>query len=583
MINRIKIFTLIFAGITFLFISNVGAQYAVKLADDEFELYNYSKAIDLYQKAYKQKQTLHTAQQLAKSYAISRDYEQAEQWYAKALAISNSSNENLLGYAKALQSNGKFAEAKAKFEAYFAADKQASTQQKEIFLASCDFALKAIANPTNVTVENFAHLNSENSDWGPFTYQNGVSFTSDRSAKVHVNNETSRSFLKFDRRLELPSEDYNGWTGTKYLRWFLKSGQDDLKLFPVKTNTNYHVGSASFTANADQVYFTLTRIPETIIRVKDQPSTIHVETYFAIKDKDGNWSEPVALPFNNANEYCIADPFISPDGNTLYFSSDTPGGKGGNDIYLVKKNADGTWGNPQNQTAVNTIGNERSPALDAKGKLFFASDGRVGLGGLDIFTLETNGNIENLGFPINSPRDDFAFFLNDEGKIKYLSSDRSGGAGSDDIYTVEDKSAVLAIKQPEDVVVKPAPDRVKVERPKDQFIIKNIYYDFNKFNIRPDAAIELDKIVTILEDYPELSIELGSHTDSRANDAYNLWLSNQRAKAAVEYLIEKGIAKSRLTWKGYGETQLLNRCANDVNCPAEDHQINRRTEFKVIR
>lgn len=110
-----------------------------------------------------------------------------------------------------------------------------------------------------------------------------------------------------------------------------------------------------------------------------------------------------------------------------------------------------------------------------------------------------------------------------------------------------------------------------------------VYWDFNKFNIRPDAAIELDKIVTILEDYPELSIELGSHTDSRANDAYNLWLSNQRAKAAVEYLIEKGIAKSRLTWKGYGETQLLNRCANDVNCPSEDHQINRRTEFKVIR
>ncbi|RZK73131.1 MAG: OmpA family protein, partial [Pedobacter sp.] len=110
-----------------------------------------------------------------------------------------------------------------------------------------------------------------------------------------------------------------------------------------------------------------------------------------------------------------------------------------------------------------------------------------------------------------------------------------------------------------------------------------VYWDFNKFNIRPDAAIELDKIVIILEDYPELSIELGSHTDSRANDAYNLWLSNQRAKAAVEYLIQKGIAKSRLTWKGYGETQLLNRCANDVNCPAEDHQINRRTEFKVIR
>lgn len=581
--NTFKNLKILFAGFLVFAAFIANAQYAVKQGDDEFELYNYSKAIAFYQKAYKQKPTPRTAEQLAKAYEIIRDYELAEQWYATASALPNSRAENNFGWAKALQRNGKYAEAKQKFTEYFVKDTAINNEQKQLYLASCDFAINAMANPANVNVENYAILNSENSDWGAFPYQGGMSFTSDRTAKVYVNTANERSFLKFDRRLELPSEDYNGLTGEKYLRWYFVKGNDDLKLFEVKTNTNYHVGAASFTADGSVAYFTLTRIPETIKKIKNQPSTIHVETYFSTKDKDGNWSEPISLAINNVNEHCIADPFISRDGNSFYFSSDMAGGKGGSDLYMMKKNTDGSWGTPQNLAEVNTFGNERSPMLDHTGKLYFATDGRIGMGGLDIFSRDASGAIVNLGFPINSSRDDFAFWVDDQGKIKYLSSDRSGGAGSDDIYSVNDKVELLAVRPPEPNTVTKSPDRLKVERPKDHFIIRNIYYDFNKFNIRPDAAIELDKIVTILEDYPELNIELGSHTDSRANDAYNLWLSNQRAKAAVLYLVQKGIDKNRLTWKGYGETMLLNRCSNGVNCPPPDHQTNRRTEFKVIR
>lgn len=113
--------------------------------------------------------------------------------------------------------------------------------------------------------------------------------------------------------------------------------------------------------------------------------------------------------------------------------------------------------------------------------------------------------------------------------------------------------------------------------------LENIYYDFDKWNIRPDAAVELDKLVEIMRDNPTIWIELGSHTDSRGNDAYNMTLSQKRAESAVQYIISRGINRNRITAKGYGETQLLNKCANGVQCTVAEHQLNRRTEFKIVK
>jgi outer membrane protein OmpA-like peptidoglycan-associated protein len=113
--------------------------------------------------------------------------------------------------------------------------------------------------------------------------------------------------------------------------------------------------------------------------------------------------------------------------------------------------------------------------------------------------------------------------------------------------------------------------------------IENIYYDFDKWNIRPDASVELDKLQTILKDNQHVIVEMGSHTDARGNDDYNLILSDKRAKAAVEYLATKeGIDIERLQAKGYGEEQLVNRCTNGVNCTEKEHQRNRRTALKII-
>ncbi|MBK6833550.1 MAG: OmpA family protein [Bacteroidetes bacterium] len=123
-------------------------------------------------------------------------------------------------------------------------------------------------------------------------------------------------------------------------------------------------------------------------------------------------------------------------------------------------------------------------------------------------------------------------------------------------------------------------EEIIIEKP---IVLENIYYDLDKWFIRDDAAKELNRLIQVMEENPTLNIELSSHTDSRAGEQYNLVLSDKRAKAAVEYLISKGIDAKRMKWKGYGENKLINQCKNDVICAEEEHQKNRRTEFKAIK
>jgi len=121
---------------------------------------------------------------------------------------------------------------------------------------------------------------------------------------------------------------------------------------------------------------------------------------------------------------------------------------------------------------------------------------------------------------------------------------------------------------------------VVIDKP---MVVENIYYDYDEWDIRTDAALELNKLARLFIDNPELSFELSSHTDSRASDLYNLVLSEARAKSAVDHLIRQGVDPDRITAKGWGEKFLVNRCGNDVECSEDEHQANRRTEFKVTR
>jgi len=331
------------------------------------------------------------------------------------------------------------------------------------------------------------------------------------------------------------------------------------------------------------------------------------------------------------------------------------GGKGGTDIYYVVRQGDGAWGDAVNLgDAVNTPGDERFPAIDDRGDFYFSSDGHLGMGGLDVYRLEKKGTKAkaiNLGFPFNSPYDDFSIRFDQELE-GYMASNRGGGAGADDIYwfnlnkvvqidleggvyNEKTKLPVTGAKvtltpageEANAVVVNAGLDgkfkfnlaentvyTLTAEQTgfrtftpmsfstsgidssttlqkdiylspvevKEVVVLRNIYFDFDKADIRPDAALELDKIAAFLNSDPSVRIELSAHADSRGTAAYNMKLTQRRADSAVAYLVSKGIAASRLVAKGYGFTKLANHCAKGVECTEEEHQWNRRVEFFVI-
>ena len=363
----------------------------------------------------------------------------------------------------------------------------------------------------------------------------------------------------------------------------------------------------------------------------------------------------------------MAHPALSPDEKYLYFASDMGGTLGGSDIFRVEILGDNKYGKPENLgNLINTPGRESFPFISKNNVMYYSSDGFPGLGGLDIFAVKfyENGTTSkpiNIGRPGNSADDDFCFIMDSDSKIGFLSSNRPGGKGRDDIYSFfEEKPLVFDCEKMLKGVLKDAktnnvivdgliilsdrtmkevakqktkedgtfafnevdckelyyylrgekekyetaevkvntnkegetyyemllkPREVAISKNTDLakvFNIKEIYFDLNKSDIRPDAAVELAKIVEVMKQYPKMKVDIRSHTDSRASDAYNLALSDKRAKSTLEWIVKQGIERKRLTAKGYGETRLVNGCSNGVPCTEEEHQANRRSEFIVV-
>lgn len=634
----------------------VKAQYVLLEADKAYALYNYNKAIDLYEQAYKKKATLHAAERLAASYLKQKNYGLAECWYAIAAAMPGSNALNTRYYAEALQNNSKYGEAIVQFKKYIDLDKNISQDLEKKWLLSCDSAIVWMRNPLSVQIVNQKNINSPESDFAAVDLNGTLVFTSDKTISEKSKSDNKRPFLKLDDA-KLPMSNIYGWTGNHYLRLYQADKTNNVTLFPVDADTEYHIGSASFNGDGTEMYFALTKIANDLdyVKVKElkgKLATVQIGIYHSKKDAADKWSKPKAFIYN-LDHASFGDPFITSNGKQLYFSSDMPGGKGGTDIYVTEKTNDGHWGIPKNMEEINTAGNERTPFVDEQNNFYFSTDGRIGMGGLDVFCaklLNSNKMMQpvNLHYPFNSPQDDFAYFIKD--KAGFLSSNRLHGIGNDDVYHfsiikdpvfrltgyVFDKAtglplanAIVTLNQNNGNVLKVETGTdgffsFKLERESDYKLIsnkssylsdsggvstknldtsavlrkdlylkkielekairlENIYYDFDKADIRADAKPELDKLVKIMQDNPSIWIELGSHTDSRGNDAYNLDLSQRRADSAVAYIISKGIGKNRIEARGYGERKPVNTCVNGVKCSEAAHQLNRRTEFKIIK
>ncbi len=588
---------------------------------------------------------------IAECYRYSNQTVEAEKWYKTAAGYNYDPIANYY-YGVMLKTNGKYEEAIKAFNNYL--NEVPFNEEARKQLKATQQALDWQQHPAPYIVTNLESINSQAFDYASVLYSNNaLVFTSDRT-------ESTIGAGTF------------GWTGEKFSDIFIaesdgKGGYKTPASFSPVINSKYNEGAACFSSNFSECYFTRCG--------SDNLTNDYCNIYYSVKSVTGEWSEPVPLIlFDDTSN--VSQPFLSADGKELYVSSDTHGGYGGKDLYVCNKTSEG-WSDPINLgPQINTVEDETFPNL-FEGKLYFASNGQPGMGGLDIFVATKTGkqwgNVQNIKPPINSPADDFGILFqkvpadksNDIRAMGLFTSSRPGGKGNDDIYqfilpkiktyvlngtvlektfenpndpnskvtgttllavadvtvTVKD-SVILNVKTnakgsfttlieaekyykvlaskadyfskseivnsvgfsliDRDTVtatVKIILDKIYKEV---QINISNIYYDYNKANIRPDAALVLDTLVTLLKENPDVKVELGSHTDSRGNDKYNMILSQKRAEACVNYLVSKGIDKSRLSAKGYGETQLVNNCGNGVPCTEEEHQKNRRTTFKVL-
>ena len=395
-------------------------------------------------------------------------------------------------------------------------------------------------------------------------------------------------------------------------------------------NTPFNESTAAFTKDGNTIYFTRNNYVNKKLGT-DMENTILLKILRSTKDKSGKWSKAEELPFNS-DQYNVAHPALSPDGKYLYFASDMAGSFGNSDIYRVEILANGQFGKPENLgNIINTAGRESFPFVSDDNVLYYSSDGIPGLGGLDIFAVKfkddgTKTKPMNIGQPGNSADDDFCFVIDASTRLGFLSSNRPGGKGRDDIYTFhEDVPLEFSCERPIKVVIKNAktkevipgyylrgekqkfetaevnltlkedgddelyeillkPKEVNLKKGMDLakvFEIQEIKFDLGKADIRPDAELELIKIVEAMKQYPRMKIDIRSHTDSRGSDSFNMKLSDRRAKSTMNWIISQGIAKNRLKAKGYGETRLVNRCKNGVPCTEEEHQQNRRSEFII--
>jgi outer membrane protein OmpA-like peptidoglycan-associated protein/tetratricopeptide (TPR) repeat protein len=764
--NIIKLF---FVAVFATLACNVShAQFnKLKRANQFMESLNYQEAIQLYNEILQRGDDSQAKMNIAKAYRMVNDTENAEYWYGQVVRLPESKAVHKLYYGQMLQRNGKCDLAKEWYQKYV--DENPTDMRGQYLVKACDYETELrVKSEGMFDVQNIA-LNSGVDDFGPMFFEDGLVFASERDKGTAVKRT-------------------HGWTGNPFLElYYVKAepvDRDDKcgehtysepEKFSKDLNSKFHDAAVAISGNGD-VYFTRNNYSEGKVGKSDD-GIVKLKVYYGTLNDERKVKELNSLPFNS-NEYSVAHPTLTNDGNLLYFASDMPGGFGGMDLYYSEKQ-DGRWGPPMNiGPDVNTEGNEIFPYWhEGTKRLYFSSDGLIGLGGLDIYYIEKSegeswGAIENIGYPINTISDDFSIVFNEEGTCGYLSSDRDGGVGGDDIYSfrkmaspvkifvydedtregiakamvingctgdtlftaedgyvtvdqkmnacctfsaskeeydenakegctkdieigeevlveiplkkelefilagatfdaltsqplegvevtltndcgdevqtvVTDELGVFSFPLKEDCCytvkgvkddylsasasdqctrgltesmtlqvnlnLQPAKmtDEIAsnpinydpVEDPDDltnrqgqqygptanttpvgeglPFLV-HIYYDFNQSFIREDAKSELDKLLQILVDNEKYIVEIGSHTDSRGSHRYNRRLSQRRAESVVRWLTKRGVSRERLVAVGYGETVNVNNCKNLIPCSEKEHQLNRRTEFKVI-
>ena len=606
----------------------------------------------------KEPDNFHATLRAAKCNRIIQEYEEAIKWYESAINLNAKANDTaLFELGLCYKMVERYNDAREVFQQfqkiYPLRDEYARRVKLEI--QGCDFAMEEAKKDPEYVLKP-VNFNSSSGDMFPIILnQNGVDsfvvFTSHRSESQG-------------------NESYSGLGEAAFTDLWMAKMEDDSTFGPPenlgkKVNTKHNDGSASFSPDRTTMYYSICNSGKL-----GYGCSIYESKYDPSKKA---WGKAKLTPgINGFRELVVnsrgktkkvptwdAQPALSTDGTVMFFVSDREGGWGsGLDIWYSEFDGE-EWGEPINAGPnINTAFDDLSPRLSKDGsKLFFSSDGRVGMGGLDLFQSEGSignwGEPLNMGIPINSSFDDFGPYWAKEDSILMFTSNRRDGQGRDDIYyakrnpkpdivvtihgVIRDKKtkqpvpfaeAVLYEKDfegdliPIDTfrtaqnaeynfnlepdkeykIIANAPEYLAneeefdtrgleedtdLERNIDIFlerieinlpiVLNNIYYDFDKYDLRVESVNELTNLMKILDQNKNISIQIGSHTDSNGSEPYNKTLSENRAKAVVSFLIENGVNPDRLAWYGFGESQLLIY----PELSDQDEQINRRSEFRI--
>lgn len=679
-----------------------------KKAYQKYDQGEYQDAIDILKKAHQKNPDDPLVNfYLAQSYRKSNRLREAEEYYAKVYdkKIPKTHHEDHADdakfyYAVVLEENGKVEEAKKQYESYVKKGKNrayVARAKREITNLEKRAEIEKIT--TFYEVKPIENINSNTAEFSPVIYKDKliISASRDKARESDLNGQKNLGIYA------IPLQN-------------LESGDTKLSLFdPNIHKEGVNEGTPTFSADGKTMIFSR----GAPINRKKGPK--NMKLYISELGADGNWSEPRLLEGVSSGdneafygkptakskpkaEAWDSQPFLSADGQTLYFVSDREtddkGTKnfGRHDIFKATKQKDGTWGDVRNLgSSINTEADEYFPYVAADGRMYFSSDGHPGMGGLDIFIAERKDGkvtVENMGKPINSAFDDFGIAFTED-KKGFFSSNRAEGKGDDDIFSFADNTPVqrvvnysvrfktIGVKLDQTEINLPKA-RVKILDDK-QNVLKEFYtneealtevipvqdgklafevtadvlelkknfltarnnfvvvkipekylppkpvfdttfvyelklqefdnkttfelsllYDFNKADIRPDAAKVLDEFIVFLKDNPEVKIELGSHTDAVGRDDDNDRLSQRRAESAVNYLVEKGgFDRNKIVPQGYGEVvskKVTKELAEKYDFLKEGdelteafinkfkdkktrdllHQLNRRTEIKIL-
>lgn len=612
-------------------------------ADELYNQYKYALAATLYEKlTEKETSRLHDLKQLASCYKKMNKYEKATNCYATIIKSPDSKPEDQLQYAKILKATAQYRQAKKLFQHYA----QATGKENKVALdiAGCDSAiLWRTAHPLRYKVQNVNKVNSPLSQFsvsmrGANIYFAGETdtttqkiygwtgnpylkiFTAQKGKNNSLNNIQILSASLNKQRYHVGpvisnkagtklfvTRTHPGRNGaismeqgrkynTRAVELYIYTKKDgqwaEAKPFPYNNVQNYSVGHAALSTDEKTLYF-----------ISDMPGSIGGLDIWYCQWADSGWSVPqnAGKVVNTKGDEMF--PSIAADGR-LYYSTNGLAGMGNLDIF-TSTGSEADWTIPVNlHYPINSAADDFSFVKDKQsGNGFFSSNRKGGKGGDDIYAFfyikppiilaltgitvnkKNRQRLPNVHVTLNdknhtlkkqqiSQSDGSFFFTLKQGKNYRITGTLSG-------YKPDDTAvSTVGLTQSDTLEValylEPLFEKGQI------ITLDNIYYDFDKSNIRADASITMDSLIQIMKENPTMTIEMGSHTDCRGTDEYNIALSHRRAQSAVHYLIEHGIDKGRMTAKGYGESQLVNGCKDGVPCSAAAHQANRRTTFKII-